>query len=257
MSGKPQIARENEQEDFLEQIITQGLDKMKSSEQAAAAGDAPADETPSAPKQEDSETAASPASPEKKNRRSAVYLYLLILFGAAFLLLLLAFFSSETTISDLRNSMNLSREELLEEIKDMQERNAALIGSIDRLNDDLIQWQKRYEEKDQELNFLLIQINAAQEELYSLGSFLQLERYYLAEDYESCAALFLLLAQSEYGYVTPKGLEERQLEILNAVLARGLLDEEYYLHLEDYEDLLDAYFDKISETLDLAQSTWW
>lgn len=257
MSGKPQIARENEQEDFLEQIITQGLDKMKSSEQAAAAGDAPADETPSAPKQEDSETAASPAPPEKKNRRSAVYLYLLILFGAAFLLLLLAYFSSETTISDLRDSMNLSREQLLEEIKDMQERNAALIGTIDRLNDDLIQWQKRYEEKDQELNFLLIQINAAQEDLYSLGSFLQLERYYLAEDYESCAAILLLQMQGQYAFHPPDGMDRRYEEIVKAVIGAGVLDQNFELHPDDYEDLLDAYFDKISETLDSAQSTWW
>ena len=246
MSGKPQEARADEQEDLLEQIITQGLDKIKAPEQATAGLEAPANETSPAPKQESSRETAPPT--EKKNRQSAVYLYLLILFGAAFLLLLLAYFvqqrNSETTISDLRESMSLSREQLLAQIEDMEEQNTALTEKIAQLQNDLAQWRELYEEKDRERTDLLNRVYAASDELYSYSTFLQLEWYYLEEDYESCAAILVFQMQSQFGYRTPNGAEERQKEIINAVVDAGILDEDYLRHPENYKDLLDAYFDR-------------
>ena len=73
------------------------------------------------------------------NKRTAVYRYLLVLFGAAFILLLLAYFiqqrSSETAISDLRDSMNLSRAELMEEIDGLREENEQHKATIQELEE--------------------------------------------------------------------------------------------------------------------------
>lgn len=254
MSEKPQKIRAGVQEDPLEQIITQGLDKIEAPEHATTV-EIPTDEAPPTPKQEDSGENPPPAS--RKSRRSAVYLYLLILFGAAFMMLLLAYFiqqrSNEYTISSLRDSMNLSRKELLDQIRDLEEKNEALNEEIGLLNGELIQWQERYEEKDGKLTESWNLLNAMQEEIYCYRSFLQLEQYYQSGDLESCAAILILQMQGNTPYRTPYGAEERQEEIVKAVITAGILDEDYVLHPDAYQNLLDAYFDKISETIDSAQ----
>ena len=241
MNEKPQEARADEQEDLLEQIITQGLDQIKPPAQATATEEASGSEPPPAPKQEDSGEAAPPAA--KKNRRSSVYLYLLILFGAAFLMLLLAYFvqqrSSESALSGLRDSMNLSRMELLDEIKTLEEKNEALNGEVDRLNSELSQLQDRYDEQVQNANGLYHQFYVAQEELYSWASFWLLENYYQLENLEACAAVLLMQEQGEYAYRAPDAA--RQAEIIRAVVDADILDEEYALHPDDYRALLNAY----------------
>ena len=241
MSEKPQEVRVDEQEDLLEQIITQGLNKMKAPERSIAAEGSAADETPSVSDREDSGEAAPPES--KKTRRSSVYLYLLILFGAAFLLLLLAYFvqqrSSESALSGLRDSMNLSREELLAQIRELEEENTALSEELTRLSGDLSQWRQRYEEQVQDANRLFEQNYAAQEELYSWASFWMLENYYQLENLEACAAVLLMQEQGQYTYRAPD--TARQAEIIRAVVDEGILDEEYALHPDDYQALLNAY----------------
>ena len=238
MSGNPQETRENEQGDLLEQIITQGLDKLKAPTRTVAEEEPPAGETPSASEPKNSEDAA-PSPTGRKNRRSAVYLYLLILFGAAFLMLLLAYFvqqrSSKTAISDLRESMNLSREELLDEIRELKEQNAAL-------NDDLARWQERYEEKDGEVLDLWNQSYDAQERLYSWTSFWELEQYYQAGDLIGCAAVLIIQSQGHFSYHTPDAARERYEEIVQAVIDAGILDKDYYLHPTNYNDVLSAFF---------------
>ena len=111
MSGKP----EKPQDDLLEKIISDGLNRI----------DNPGQEQKPAPQEEPSPPPAEEEQkPPEKNKRSSVYIYLLILFGAAFMMLLLAYFvqqrNSETAISDLRNSMNLSRTELMEQIETLK-----------------------------------------------------------------------------------------------------------------------------------------
>ena len=251
MSEKPQTVREDGQEDLLEQIITQGLEKMNAPTQATATAEVPPETAPSAPRQEPSGEAAHPAS--RRSQRSAVYLYLLVLFGAAFLMLLLAYFvqqrNSEDTISDLRDSMNLSRKELLDEIKDLEDQKDALSEELQRWKDgwkdDFAQWQKLYEEKVQEANDLWDQNSAAQEELYSWRSFWTLEKFYQAGDYQSCAALLILQEQGQYTYRTPDGAQLWYDEIVQAVIDAGILDEYYYVHPTDYSDLLDAYYSNV------------
>ncbi len=81
----------------------------------------------------------SAGTPLGGNKPSSFFVYLAVLFGAAFLMLLLAYFvqrrNSETAMSDLRSSMNLSREELMEEIEALKEEreqlNAVLQAAAD------------------------------------------------------------------------------------------------------------------------------
>ena len=242
MSERPQAAREEEQEDLLERIFTQGLDQMKAPPQAEAAAEASGSGAPSAPRQEDGGKAASPAS--RKNRRTAVYLYLLILFGAAFLMLLLAYFvqqrSNESTISDLKDSMNLTREELLDQIRELEGQNEALNGELDRLKDDSARWQAWYEESEQAAIDLLNQIRGTKDELYSWESFWALEETYRAENYVKCAHILLVQKQSQlFTYRTPAEVQERYDEIVRAVIDEGILDEDYEQHPDDYSELLE------------------
>lgn len=233
MNEKPQEARD-EQEDLLEQIITQGLDQMKAPAQATAVEEAPAEVTPSSPRQKEDGTASPPAN--GKNRRSSVYLYLLVLFGAAFLMLLLAYFiqqrSSEYAISDLRDSMNLSRTELLAEIRELEEANSAL-------NERLSQWERYGEESQKTIDLWNQEYTAALEELYAWQSFWDLERYYQAGDHESCAAVLLLMSQ--YGYRIPDGALGRYDEIVPALIDEGILAGDYSAHISDYDELIDAF----------------
>lgn len=252
MNEKPQTAREDESEDLLEQIITQGLEKMKTSAQVTAVGEAPAEAAGDAPAQKDSGGTA-PAA-DKKNKRSAVYLYLLILFGAAFMMLLLAYFiqqrNSESTISDLKDSMNLSREELLSQIKDLEGQNSALDEKVDQLQSDLTQLQQLYEERAQEATDNWDLYNEVWKELNSWNSFWALEQYYQEGDYESCAAILLLQKQNPpFPYHAPKGTEDRQTEIVHAVIDEGILDDDYEQHLDDYNDLLDAHYSDVLDRL--------
>ena len=132
---------EKSREDLLDEIM--GRDPAYSGK---AAQDAPTPEVPPSPGGDGAAPEAAPA-PERKNRRSAVYIYLLILFGAAFLMLLLAYFvqqrSNETTISDLRDSINLSRKDLMAQIADLEERNGLLSEDV------LAQKNKVLEAEDQ------------------------------------------------------------------------------------------------------------
>ena len=252
MSEKPQEAGAGKQEDLLERIITQGLEKMSAPAQTAAEEEADESETPPTSGPEGVEEALSP--PGENTRRSAVYLYLLILFGAAFLMLLLAYFvqqrSSEDAISDLRDSMNLSRAELLNEIRDLEETNATLNGIIaaqrgelSTVYVDIANWREWYEKAALEADDFKISYYAVREELYSWEFFWGLERYYQAGDLETCAALLLLKDRNAYTYSTPEAAQERYGEIVQAVVDAGILDEEYYLHPEEYEDLLNAYYE--------------
>ena len=248
MSEKPQAVREDGQEDLLEQIITQGLEKMNAPTQATATAEVPPETAPSAPRQEPSGEAAHPAS--RRSKRSAVYLYLLVLFGAAFLMLLLAYFVQRRNNDDLRDSMNLSREELLSEIRELEEANAALENQNARLSqwynhykDESEQWQEQYEEIALQADWLWEQYYAAERSSYAWQSFWILEQSYQSGDYESCAAVLLLIAQAKYAYYAGPidSDRERYMEIVQAVIDEGILDKSYPSHISDYEELIGSY----------------
>ena len=253
MNEKPQEALAGEQEDLLDQIITQGLDRMNSPSQMEAPQDAPSDGANPAHGESNSPNAAPLAVRQRKT--SAVYLYLVILFGAAFLMLLLAYFiqqrSSEDTISDLRDSMNLSRQELLAEIQKLEDKNAELEGQnlwledgYNRLIGELSHWKERYEEQVQDADNLFQQYSDAQEELYSWEFFWQLESAYQAENYLKCGHILLRETQvfNNLTYSTPRVVQKRHDEIVRAVIDAGILDEDYEQHPDDYSRLLEAIF---------------
>lgn len=215
----------NSQDDLLESIINKSIAEQETAKEATP--ETPPDEKP---EQEKPDEPASP-TPPKRNRRSSVYLYLLVLFGAAFVLLLLAYFiqqrNSETTISDLRDTMNLSRAELMEEIDDLKREKAALEEETTRL-------QEEREELDAQLKELQEQwyeeasLSANQQkELVSWLSFWGLEADYLARDYEACAQFFQSIPADNVPYpLEPDSVQERVDEILQFLLRRGYLTEE-------------------------------
>ena len=260
MSEKPQEVRED---DILEQIITQGLEKISAPLRTADAGEHSADESPSAPKREDSGVAPSPT--DRKNRRSAVYLYLLILFGAAFLMLLLAYFvqqrSSEDTISDLRDSMNLSRTQLLEQISALEELNAELEEQNNRLSqrynyykDKSEHWQEKYEERAQQTDWLWEENSTYQEKLNGWEDYWLLEQSYQAGEYEDCIAILLLANMREFGSYTPnQEIADRREEIIQALIDLGLLPEDRNIRVSDYQELINRY---LAEHPDYDSTGW-
>lgn len=172
----------------------------------------------------------SPPNP-KPNRHSSVYLYLLVLFGAAFVLLLLAYFvqqrSNENAISGLRDSMNLSRAELMEEIDALKEKKAALeeeLAQLQNERDGLEQQRDQLQEQWYEAAALS---SNQEKELQSWMSFWALEADYLAKDYEACAQFFQSIPADNEPYpLRPESVEERVYEILGTLLRRGYLTEE-------------------------------
>ena len=240
MSEKPHAARKDGQEAVLEQIFTQGLEKLKT-----PAEESPPENAPSAPEQEGGGENTSFTS--KKNRQSAVYLYLLVLFGAAFLMLLLAYFVQQRSSENAIDSMSLSREELLAEIRELEEKTTALEGQNIALAEQNAALQELYESQRREVSeridsydALVVEHYATLAERYSWEFFWELERFYQAGDYEACAALLILRDQGEYSYRTPDAALERDDEIILAVIDAGFLKADFHLHPEEYKDLVDA-----------------
>ena len=243
MNGKPQETLADGREDLLERIITQGLDQMKASERTQDKPEASETQAPPVLKQEEGDGKTSPAA-GSMSKRSSVYLYLLILFGAAFLLLLLAYFvqqrSSENAISDLRDSMTLSRQELLDEIKDLE-------GQVEELQTEASDWASRYsqmkeqaEQYERQSTDLSAQYNDALSRLTGWEFFWAMEQSYQAEDYETCTALILLESMS--GSLLPsQKISERREEITQALVDRGFLPENRRIQVSDYEELIERY----------------
>ena len=240
MSEKPQAAPECDQVDLIGQIINRGLEKIDAPAQTKPAEAAPGPQPPSDSKQKDDGAASQAAN--RRNRPSAVYLYLLILFGAALLMLLLAYFvqrrNSENAYSDLQNSTNSSREELLAQIRELEEKN-------EKLNVNLSILQQRYDAKERSANDIVNQLtHNSQEALYSWESFWHLESYYQSGNYLICGVILIRQTQvfNNFTYSTPRVVQKRYDEIVRAVVDEGILDEDYQQHLDDYRWMLEVMF---------------
>ena len=240
MSEKTQAAPESDQVDLIGQIINRGLEKIDAPTQTEPAEAAPGPQPPSDSKQKDD--GAAPQAANRRNRPSAVYLYLLILFGAALLMLLLAYFvqrrNSENAYSDLQNSTNSSREELLAQIRELEEKN-------EELNVNLSILQQRYDAKERSANDIVNQLtHNSQEALYSWESFWQLESYYQSGNYLICGVILIRQTQvfNNFTYSTPRVVQKRYDEIVRAVVDEGILDEDYQQHLDDYRWMLEVMF---------------
>ncbi len=138
-------------------------------------------------------------SPHPPNgKRSSFYVYLAVLFGAAFLMLLLAYFvqrrNNETAISALRSTMDLSREELMEEIQGLE-------GQITQLEEQL----KQEQESSQEFQTLYDGARSSASHLEyclckrseAIELFWQLDRAYSQGHSQRCRELIELLEAPE------------------------------------------------------------
>ena len=245
-------------EEVLDRVMSQGLaPEGEGPEPEAPAPEMPAPETP--PTEEPAappEAEAKPPAPSKPAKRSSVYLYLLVLFGAAFMMLLLAYFvqqrSSETAMSDLRDSMNLSRAQLIEEIDGLKEEKEALETELQSMEDD--------QKKAQEWRDFLEEQNRMLDDQYTEASFHLaracalsfLERFCAEEDWlmaacvvEYCDHLFNVHNRS-YGPAAPlaAALAERYLQLREEVFqeAGSLVAERTDIDPEDEEHYFESVF---------------
>lgn len=145
-------------------------------------------------------------SPHPPNgKRSSFYVYLAVLFGAAFLMLLLAYFvqrrNNETAISALRSTMDLSREELMEEIQGLEKEKLGLEGQITQLEEQL----KQEQESSQEFQTLYDGARSSASHLEyclckrseAIELFWQLDRAYSQGHSQRCRELIELLEAPE------------------------------------------------------------
>lgn len=221
---RPDVSRETEEhpDDLLESIISKSIAEQDTEKEAD-------DEEPPKENPEQKKSEEPNASPP--NKPSSVYRYLLVMFGAAFVLLLLAYFiqqrNSETTISDLRDTMNMSRAELMEEIDGLKEKKAALEDETARLQEERDELDAQLKELHEQW-YEAASLSANQEkELQSWYRFWGLEADYLAKDYEACAQFFQIIPADNVPYPLGKSsVQERVDEILHFLLRRGYLTEE-------------------------------
>lgn len=246
MSDKPQstepqpdVSRETPETDLLESIMNKSLAEQED------ARNKPNREEPERTPETPPEGEAPPSSPgpeaEKPstpaNKRTSVYRYLLVLFGAAFVLLLLAYFiqqrSSETAISDLRDTMNLSRAELMEEIDGLKEEKAALedqVAELSPLTDELAKLQEECGRLETELQTS----ESTREEITKrhaiLEAFAILEQALREKNYETAVKYVRFLAQDnpDLGLVDLDGVlfdnQARLAEIVTLLERRGVLE---------------------------------
>lgn len=233
---RPDVSRETPEADLLESMIDKSL-----AEQEAARNRPNREEPEDAPETPPEGEAPAPDNgkkPTPANKRTSVYRYLLVLFGAAFILLLLAYFiqqrSSETAISDLRDTMNLSRAELMEEIDALKEEKAALeeqVASLSPLPDELEELREEYGKLEEKLQRTEDDLSEWQGNFTTLSAFCVLEQALRDRNYEVAASKVRNLAQANLslGIVNLDGTEyfdpeERLAEIITLLERRGVLE---------------------------------
>lgn len=188
------------------------------------------------------ETPDGPGEAQGKNKRSSFYVYLVVLFGAAFLMLLLAYFvqrrNNETAISALRSTMNLSRDELMEEIDGLEEEKQGLLTEKEALQAQMDELNTQLESANKQYEF----INGAYEKYVGYTSILQVlyaaEVRLEARDYDGAAAELTQIVYSyfvdtigdydaEMEHYNPEGLflRPRFDALVEELTRRGALDE--------------------------------
>jgi hypothetical protein len=165
-----------------------------------------------------------------------------VLFGAAFLMLLLAYFvqrrNNETAISALRSTMNLSRDELMEEIDGLEEEKQGLLTEKEALQAQMDELNTQLESANKQYEF----INGAYEKYVGYTSILQVlyaaEVRLEARDYDGAAAELTQIVYSyfvdtigdydaEMEHYNPEGLflRPRFDALVEELTRRGALDE--------------------------------
>ncbi len=147
------------------------------------------------------ETPDGPGEAQGKNKRSSFYVYLVVLFGAAFLMLLLAYFvqrrNNEAAISELRSTMDLSREELMEEIQELQEERDGLLASLQEADERQSSLTEQKNELERKLQNTQDSLDETLERVGIMTSFAILEQALRDKDYEIAAHQVRALCQPE------------------------------------------------------------
>ncbi len=147
------------------------------------------------------ETPDGPGEAQGKNKRSSFYVYLVVLFGAAFLMLLLAYFvqrrNNEAAISELRSTMDLSREELMEEIQELQEERDGLLASLQEADERQSSLTEQKNELERQLQNTQDSLDEAWKRNGIMTSFAILEQALRNKDYEIAAQQVRALCQPE------------------------------------------------------------
>ncbi len=214
MSEKPQQRREDAPDgDVIEQVSSKALNNPGEPPQEQALSN---EESPSSEKKPEEE-----ASGHKKNKRSSTYIYLLILFGAAFFMLLLAYFiqqrNSETAISDLRDTMNLSREELMEEIEGLKQEKEELEEALEKTENSLTVEQNNRESAESLADAMSYTVNKYSAERELANALGWLERFCAEGDWLMAAVVVenseSLFNEYDINYSQrPAGLEPNPLQ---------------------------------------------
>ena len=135
MSEKPQQAKPGTPEiDMLNDILDRAMPSVSDSPEEEAPDDG-AGSNPGAPIP--TEPPPEQPAPPSKTKPSSVYVYLAVLFGAAFLMLLLAYFVQQRNNDAVQDDLELltaSRQELLDNIKTLEEENESLRQNNELLN---------------------------------------------------------------------------------------------------------------------------
>ncbi len=172
-----------------QKMLNDIMDRAMAKSQGAPKEDKP--ETPTQREAPGPEKKDAPPSPPEKNKPSSAYVYLAVLFGAAFLMLLLAYFvqqrNNDDVLDDLR-STTASREELLEQIQELEKENEALTGENARLD----AWADQKSNEAKQLSDFLDDSYYRQQEINDqkmcLSYVWYLQRFMDAGDYPLAAA---------------------------------------------------------------------
>lgn len=135
-----------------QQMLYDIIDRSMAKSQERQAGENTEDPAP--PREEPEQEQQDSPPPPQKNKPSSFYVYLAVLFGAAFLMLLLAYFvqqrNNATAMDDLRMTSNASREELLEEIKQLEADKDALQKDWERIQNKVNKTNERLKAQEAE-----------------------------------------------------------------------------------------------------------
>ena len=179
------------------------------------------------PSEPPAETPPSPPPPEK-NRRSSVYVYLAVLFGAAFLMLLLAYFvqqrNNATAMDDLRMTTNVSREELIADLRRLETEKEGLEVEKETLQAQVDALQQQLDEQTDQ-NFWLER--ELEDQALSWKAIYDLEEDFRTEDYDGCVLFFDNTLHAIHIY-TPPEAAPRVEEIYRELVEKGILNEEDY-----------------------------
>lgn len=141
---------------------------------------------------ETSEAQEKAPSPPQKNSPSSFYRYLLVLFGAAFLMLLLAYFVQQRNSDAVQDDLELltaSREELLEQIKELEEANHDLAKDNGLLKYERGHYQELYEKAQDTRDGLSGQLQHTQVQFNAAVILGYLERFCGERDYLMAAVV--------------------------------------------------------------------